>query len=130
MFGSIEIILPSNIVIYYSGLIEIMKEICIPNDVAFSEKIRKENSYLNLHRPFFYFEPPLFNLILLTLLSYKYGDIPQFLSDKAKIKGISSIQLTLLRPAWGNGEIDKWWGAKGEVKTFLDLLASLASTSI
>jgi predicted ATP-dependent endonuclease of OLD family len=122
-FGSLEKILPSNIVIYYSGLADIMKKICLPHDEKLSVNFRKGNT--SLHRPFFYFEPPLFNLILITLLSYEYGDIPQFLSDRAKIKGVQSIQINLKKPSWGKGKINEWWGAKGEVKTFLDYLDSI-----
>lgn len=122
-FGSLEKILPSNIVIYYSGLADIMKKICQPHDEKLSVNFRKGNT--SLHRPFFYFEPPLFNLILITLLSYEYGDIPQFLSDRAKIKGVQSIQINLKKPSWGKGKINDWWGAKGEVKTFLDYLDSI-----
>lgn len=124
-YGSIEKILPSNIVIYYSGLADIMKKICLPHDEKLSVNYRKGNTAI--HRPFFYFEPPLFNLILITLLSYEYGDIPQFLSDRVKITGVQSIQINLKKPTWGKGNINEWWGAKGEVKTFLDLLGSLGS---
>ncbi|PUB29445.1 AAA ATPase-like protein [Elizabethkingia sp. YR214] len=124
-YGSIEKILPSNIVIYYSGLADIMKKICLPHDEKLSVNYRKGNTAI--HRPFFYFEPPLFNLILITLLSYEYGDIPQFLSDRVKIGGVQSIQINLKKPAWGKGKINDWWGAKGEVKTFLDLLDTLDS---
>lgn len=127
-FGSLEKIFPSNIVIYYSGLADIMKKICLPHDEKLSVNFRKGNT--NLHRPFFYFEPPLFNLILITLLSYEYGDIPQFLSDKAKIKGVQSIQIKLKKPTWGKGKITEWWGAKGEVKTFLNFLDSIGSPLI
>lgn len=127
-FGSLEKIFPSNIVIYYSGLADIMKKICQPHDEKLSVNFRKGNT--NLHRPFFCFEPPLFNLILITLLSYEYGDIPQFLSDRAKIKGVQSIQINLKKPTWGKGKINEWWGAKGEVKTFLDYLDSIGSPLI
>jgi predicted ATP-binding protein involved in virulence len=121
-FGSLEKVFPSNIVIYYSGVAEIMKKICLPHDEKLSVNFRKGNT--NLHRPFFYFEPPLFNLILITLLSYEYGDIPQYLLDRVKIKGVQSVQISLKKPSWGKGSVDKWWGAKGEVKTLLDLLNS------
>ncbi|HEV8081546.1 MAG TPA: AAA family ATPase [Chitinophagaceae bacterium] len=127
-FGSLEKIFPSNIVIYYSGVAEIMKKICLPHDEKLSVNFRKGNT--NLHRPFFYFEPPLFNLILITLLSYEFGDIPQFLFDRAKIKGVESIQINLKKPSWGKGKITEWWGAKGEVKTFLDFLDSIGSPLI
>lgn len=124
-FGSLEKIFPSNIVIYYSGLADIMKKICQPHDEKLSVNFRKGNT--SLHRPFFYFEPSLFNLILIALLSYEYGDIPQFLSDRAKIKGFQSIQINLKKPSWGKGKITEWWGAKGEVKTFLNYLDSIGS---
>jgi predicted ATPase len=105
-----------------------MKKICLPHDEKLSVNFRKGNT--SLHRPFFYFEPPLFNLILITLLSYEYGDIPQFLSDRAKIKGVQSIQINLKKPIWSKGKINDWWGAKGEVKTFLDYLDSIGSPLI
>lgn len=122
-FGFFEKILPSNIVIYYSGLAEIMKKICLPHDEKLSVNYRKGNT--NIHRPFFYFEPPLFNLILITLLSYEFGEIPTFLCERAKIRGVQSIQITLKKPSWGKGSIENWWGAKGEVKTLLDFLYGL-----
>nr|WP_315395953.1 AAA family ATPase [uncultured Sphingobacterium sp.] len=124
-YGSLEKILPSNIVIYYSGLADIMKKICLPHDEKLSVNYRKGNTAI--HRPFFYFEPSLFNLILITLLSYEYGDIPKFLFDRMKITGIQSIQINLTKPNWGKSKINEWWGAKGEVKTFLDLLSGLGS---
>jgi predicted ATPase len=125
-FGSFEKILPSNIVIYYSGLAEIMKEICLPHDEMLSANFRKGNT--NINRPFFYFEPTLFEIILLTLLSYEFGDIPEFLNQRAKIKGVESIEISLKKPGWGKGKMENWWGAKGEVKIFLDFLDRISST--
>jgi predicted ATPase len=121
-YGSLENIFPSNIVIYYSGLSDIMKKICEPHDIKLSVNYRAGKP--NINRPFFYFEPELFDLILISLLSYEFGDIPQFLYEKAKIKGFQSIRIILKKPKWSKGKIDNWWGALGEVKTFLDLLNS------
>lgn len=122
-YGSFERILPSNIVIYYSGLSDIMKGICEPHDDILSKQFREGNT--NAVRPFFYFEPALFNLVLLSLLSYQYGDIPKFLYERAKIEGVQSIRINLKKPTWGKGKIDTWWGAKGEVKALLDYLDSI-----
>ncbi|WP_221393745.1 AAA family ATPase [Dyadobacter sp. NIV53] len=124
-FGSIEKILPSNIVIYYSGISEVMKNICIPHDKRLSLGFRKGNT--NIQRPFFYFEPDLFQIILLTLLSYEFGDIPDFLLQRAKIKGVQSIRISLKKPTWRKGKIENWWGAEGEVKVFLDYLNEIGS---
>ena len=122
-FGFLEKILPSNIVIYYSGQAEIMKQICLPHDEKLSINYRRGNLMLN--RPFFYFEPELFNLILITLLSYEFGNIPNFLNERAKIKGFQSITISIKKPTWGKGNAQDWWGAKGEVKSLLDFLDSL-----
>ena len=121
-YGALEKIFPSNIVIYYSGLSDIMKKICEPHDIKLSVNYRAGRP--NIYRPFFYFEPELFDLILISLLSYEFGDIPQFLFEKAKIKGVKSIRIILKKPKWSKSKIDNWWGARGEVKTFLDLLNS------
>ena len=127
-FGTFDRILPSNIVIYYSGLADIMKQICQPHDENLSISFRRGNT--NIHRPFFYFEPELFEIILLTLLSYEFGDIPQFLNERAKIQGLVSVQISLKKPTWGKGKIENWWGALGEVKIFLDYLASISNPLI
>ncbi|MDZ4073087.1 MAG: AAA family ATPase [Sediminibacterium sp.] len=123
-FGSLEIILPSNIVIYYSGQTEIMKQLCLPHDEKLSSSFRKWET--DVPRPFFYFEPALFEIILLTLLSYEFGEIPYFLQQRAKIDGVHNIQIILKKPTWAKDKIDNWWGAKGEVKTFLDYLDQLS----
>jgi predicted ATPase len=127
-FGFFEKILPSNIVIYYSGLAEIMKQICLPHDEKLSFDFR--SGKMGTHRPFFYFEPPLFNLILIALLSFEFGDIPKFLREIAKIRSFHSIQISLKKPRWAKGKIRDWWGAKGEVKALLDYLDSIGSPLI
>jgi len=124
-FNSFHKILPSNIVIYYSGLSDTMKSICEPHDQILSKQYREGNT--NAHRPFFYFEPALFEIILISLLSYEYGNIPDYLANRAKIQGVQSIRIRLKKPTWAKGKIDKWWGAKGEVKVFLDFLDSIGS---
>lgn len=52
-FGSLEKIFPSNIVIYYSGLADIMKKICQPHDEKLSVNFRKGNT--NFASSFFLF---------------------------------------------------------------------------
>lgn len=121
-FGDFNKIFPSNIVIYYSGLSDIMKNICTPHDQILSKQYR--DGAANIFRPFFYFEPALFNIILISLLSYEYGDIPIYLAERAKIEGLQSIRIRLKKPAWAKQKLDKWWGARGEVKSFLDFLSS------
>jgi len=112
--------LPDNIVIYYSGLSKIMQELVEPHNEIISEEYRKNNTLAK--RDFFYFEPEHFGIILTALLSYEYGDIPQFLFEKAKISGVQSIQIRLKKPEWAKDTIQNFWGAGGEVRNFLDYL--------
>lgn len=113
--------LPESIVIYYSGYSEIMRNICNPHSKILSENLRKG---VNLPVQFYYHEPKLFNIILLSLLSFEYGEVPNFLRSKAKIDGVVNIQIKLKEPDWADsGSIIKdFWGASGDVRRFLDFL--------
>ncbi len=113
-------LLPDNIVVYYSGLSEIMKELCNPHEERLSKSYRKGNT--NINREFFYYTPEHFEIILLSLLSYEYGEIPEFLRTKAKIVGMQSVKIRLQRPTWVKDTIENFWGAEGEVRKFLDYL--------
>ena len=120
--------LPDNIVIYYSGLSEIMQELVQPHNKRISSAYRKNNILID--RDFFYFQPEHFGIILTSLLSFEYGDIPVFLRTKAKIESVESIQIKLQKPEWANDSIRNFWGAKGEVRNFLDYLNENAINSI
>lgn len=111
--------IPDSIVMYYSGSSEIMKAICEPHNKIGSSNLRKG---IDSSVRFYYHEPKLFDVILLCLLSYEYGDVPEYLREKAKISGVSRIHIRLKRPHWANDTIENFWGAKGEVKDFLSYL--------
>ncbi|MDP3432457.1 MAG: AAA family ATPase [Bacteroidota bacterium] len=116
--------LPQSIVIYYSGYSEIMKRLCEPHNDKLSRNLRKgESSSVQ----FYYHEPKLFNIILLSLLSFEYGDVPEFLKQKAKIEGVQRINLRFKKPHWANDTIENFWGAEGEVRAFLFSLEFLAT---
>ncbi|NOQ24834.1 MAG: AAA family ATPase [Bacteroidales bacterium] len=119
--------LPGNIVIYYSGLSEIMQELVEPHNEIISTAYRKNNTLAE--RDFFYFQPEHFGIILTSLLSFEYGDIPDFLRTKSKINGVQSIQIRLQKPEWASDSIQNFWGAKGEVRNFLDYLNENSATA-
>jgi len=124
---SVQSYLPDNIVIYYSGLSEILENLCKPHEEKLSKAYRKGNT--DIDRDFFYYKPEHFGIILLSLLSYEYGDIPEFLHNKAKIHGMQSVQIQIKRPSWYKASIDKFWGAEGEVRKFLDYLNENSATT-
>lgn len=122
--NSYQDFIPDGLVVYYSGYSEIMQKICDPHNKKLSESLRKgEGSTVQ----FYYHEPKLFNVILLSLLAFEYGDVPEFLKQKAKIDGVQSIQIRLKKPYWANDTIDNFWGAKGEVSDFLSYLDSIST---
>lgn len=123
IYGSFERILPSNIVIYYSGQSHIMERVCEPFNNELSYNLRSENKHID--RPFFYYEPNLFGTILLSLLSYEFGDVPDFLHKIAKIKNVVSVKIKLRKPKWARKKINDFWGAEGEVEQLLRFLDSL-----
>lgn len=112
--------LPDNIVIYYSGLSEIMLKLVEPHNEKISTSYRKNNT--QIERDFFYFQPEHFGIILTCLLSFEYGDIPVFLKEKAKIDGVQSIKIRLKKPLWASDSIENFWGIKGAIRNFLDYL--------
>ena len=97
-----------------------MQELVEPHNQIISVDYRKNNSLAV--RDFFYFQPEHFGIILTSLLSFEYGDIPEFLRSKEKIVGVQSIRIRLQKPEWASDSIQKYWGAKGEVRNFLDYL--------
>lgn len=123
IYGSFERILPSNIVIYYSGQSQIMERVCEPFNKELSFNLRSENKHLD--RPFLCYEPNLFGTILLSLLSYEFGDVPDFLQKIAKIRNVASVKINLRKPKWAKKKINEFWGAEGEVELLLRFLESL-----
>ncbi|MCD4697101.1 MAG: ATP-binding protein [Bacteroidales bacterium] len=119
-----DIIVPDRIIIYYAGLSEILKSVTEPHIRKLSEEYRKGKS-ISMN-PFFYFESVHFNMILVSLLSYEFGDIPNFLNEKGNIVDFENIQIFIKKPYWANDSIQNFWGAKGEVRNFLDYLDSIS----
>lgn len=113
-------VFPDNVIIYYSGLSEIMKEVCEPHSKILSEHNREGN--IDVDNNFFYFQPEHFNIILIALLSFEYGEIPDVLLKKGKIKNVKNITIRLHKPEWAKDNIRDFWGYEGNARDFLDYL--------
>lgn len=109
-------IFPQNVVIYYSGISTILKD----SFLSFQEKhiLASLNGEKKIEQPFFYFLPENFSTILISLLAYQYGDIPEILEKQFKISGFKEIVIKLKKPNWAKNE--EFWGARGELKVFLE----------
>ena len=115
-------ILPKNVVMYYSGISTMLQE----RFLKFQDKfiVSSLNGEIKIEQPFFYFLPDNFSAILIGLLSYKYGDIPDTLKNQFGISEFKEIKIALKKPHWAKpkSKAENFWGARGDLKVFLKKL--------
>lgn len=126
---SIKYILPDNLILYYSGISEV-----IYNEFHnFQEEIilGSLDGEAKVDQPFFYFLPKNLPSILTGLLSFEFGDVPDILHDKFGISGFSEIRIIVKKPSWAKAKstTEDFWGAKGDLAIFLERLKSNSSLS-
>ncbi len=111
--------LPKNVVMYYSGISENLKN----RFETFEEEniIKKSLDGTPIEKPFFYFLNKNFSAILIGLLSYEFN-IPEVLKKQFNISGFESIDITIKKPSWANSKIklDGGWGLRGDLANFLN----------
>ncbi|HAY3540733.1 AAA family ATPase [Elizabethkingia anophelis] len=115
-------ILPDNFVVYYSGISNSIYEIYT--------KFQRElitgtlTGEVQFDQPFYYFLPQNLPAILIGLLSYEYGDVPEALHKQFGISGFSTIQLNFKKPSWAKSKStsEDFWGAMGELNQFMNIL--------
>lgn len=121
-------ILPDNVVVYYSGISNSLFEIY--------DKFQRElitgtlTGEVKFDQPFYYFLPQDLPSILVGLLSYEYGDVPEVLQNQFRISGFSKLQLNFKKPSWAKPKStsENFWGAMGELKQFMNLLKGAAKS--
>jgi ABC-type multidrug transport system ATPase subunit len=115
-------ILPDNLIVYYSGISNSIYEIY--------DKFQRElitgtlTGEVKFNQPFYYFLPQNLPAILIGLLSYEYGDVPNALQKQFGISGFSSILLNFKKPSWAKSKStsEDFWGAMGELNQFMNIL--------
>lgn len=116
-------ILPQNIVMYYSGISTILQD----KYLEFQENfiLGSLDGEIKIEQPFFYFLPDNFATILIGLLCYQYGDIPDIMKQHFGISKFSKIKIIIKKPNWAKAKskADNFWGAKGDLSLFLEKLS-------
>jgi len=108
-----------------------MDVLCKKHEEIQRKEFHKGN-YL-AQRSFFYYRPENFNMLLLSLLSFEYGEIKDFVFKKLNIAEVAGFTIKLKRPNknWAKGKkSDKLWGAEGVIKEFGLTLSQLAKFTI
>jgi predicted ATP-dependent endonuclease of OLD family len=118
-------LLPSNVVIYYSGLSDKMEQLCKPY-----EKKQKDDFKKGIYskRPFFYYRPENFDMFLLSLFAFELGDTNTFILEKINVTGLSQFKIEIVKPKWKKTKdsIKNLWGLKGQIRNFCDELTQHA----
>ena len=130
-FGFFEKILPSNIVVYYSGLSDKMDKICAVHENIQRRELYKGN--FSAANKFFYYRPQAFNLLFLSLLSYEYGNVNEYIHEKLRMTELYSFSIVLKRPesSWAKGkDVNDFWGAKGVLREFCEVLNRWAKYTV
>lgn len=113
-------LIPDNIIVYYSGTSGILQSVITPHIEQF--KVNSKKGITNVPQVLFYYDPVLFKIVLLSLLSYEYGDIPSFLKEKAKINKLLQVKLYFKRPSGSSAKIIDQWNTLGQARLLFDFL--------
>lgn len=135
-----ERLLPSNVVVYYSGLNDTLKNICFHHDSTYDDQLRLRkgirDSELNISsetlysglRPLslLYVDKVHFNIAVACLYAFEYNTVvDDYLTNQIGIRKPKNSCLTILlkKRLWNPKKDSKeFWGAKGLLRQFLDIL--------
>lgn len=123
-------ILPQSLVMYYSGISKMLRD----RFIRFQEEfiLSSLDGEIKVEQPFFYFLTDNFSAILIGLLSYQYGDIPDTLQNQFAISEFREINISIKKPRWAKpkSKADDFWGAKGDLRIFLQKLSEACKNEV
>lgn len=131
----LKYILPDNFTVYYSGISDSILNVfnVFQQDIILGTL----TGDIEFDQPFYYFIPSNLPAILIALLSFEYGDVPEHLRSQFGITGFSEIKLIFKKPDWAKSKTSSadFWGAMGELNQFMNILngnsdATFASDSV
>lgn len=128
MNGKVKIdplLLPTNVVIYYSGLSDKMEQICKPYEKKQKDDFKK-GTYSK--RPFFYYRPENFDMFLLSLFAFELGDTRDFILQKLNVSDLNSFFVNLQKPKGRKirDNENNFFGLSGVMSDFCERLEQLA----
>ncbi len=126
----VHYLFPSNVVIYYSGISTVLQQIL--EDYQQKIIIGTLQGEMQANQDLFYFKPSNFPALLIGLLSFRYGDIPNKLESGFQItqaKPFEQIVIKLRKPEWAKSRIraENFWGATGDLANFLAVMRDKTS---
>ncbi|TAE24754.1 MAG: hypothetical protein EAZ91_19985 [Cytophagales bacterium] len=127
----ISYLLPSTLVLYYSGIGTTIEKIV--NDYQSKLITATLTEQKKAELSIFYFRPENFPALLIGLLSFEFGDIPDQLEAIYRIprsKPFETIRIQVKRPTWAKKgqKATSFWGATGDIANFLAVLRDRTET--
>ncbi len=122
-------LLPSNVVVYYSGLSDKMEKLCKPHEDKQRTDFKEDNF---TQRPFFYYRPENFKMFLLALFAFEFGDTKDFLLKKIQLTGLNSFNIDISKPKFKKitAKSDEFWGLGGVNRDFCDRLDEFSDDKV
>ncbi len=117
--------LPQNVIIYYSGLSETMSSMVEQHEKIYSEELLKQKRTEIGVLPITYIHKHHFSILLAALCSFsEYEKLNNFFERILHIKPENIlISLKKTKASWATSNAKEFWGAKGKLKDFLDVLS-------
>ena len=114
-------LLPSNVVVYYSGLSDKMAKLCEIHENKQKDDFKNGRA---TKRPFFYYRPENFKMFLLSLFSFEFGSTKDFLLEKVNLTNLENFSIEINKPIWKNIKTNSsdFWGLDGVSRQFCDKL--------
>lgn len=122
--------LPKHIFGYYSGSNDrLQRHFTKHQERYYREAIRPGRSRALPLRPLFYAQLVHSQFVLLSFFVEKDQQTTNFLRDYLGIVGLESVLFVVKRPNWARDKRrrDRFWGARGVVRDFLDRLYDLST---
>lgn len=133
-----EKLLPSNLLIYYSGWFETMQVLCHDHEEIYKKKLREVKSDIDVSissadlytriktLPLLYIQKYHFEILLASLFAYEYNSrVDKFFHDVIKISKpeITTLSIYVKKRQWKQGKgLEDFWGASGQLLQFLQVL--------
>lgn len=123
---NLKYLLPDNLIVYYSGIAEVLLNLY--QDFQNKIILGSLDGDVRVEQPFYFFIPENLEPIILGLLLFEFGDIPEKLIEKFGIQGFTQITIKFKKPKWAKSKTspEEYWGAKGGLHIFLTTLKNAA----
>lgn len=124
--------LPGHVFGYYSGFTDRFERLFERHQTRFYRQLISPSARGNLPlRPLFYVRPVHSQFVLLAFFLDDDEAVRRFLRDYLRIAGFESANFVLKRPDWAKKPTqDRFWGARGTVREFLENLEAVALAPI